>query len=567
MRLITSCEARELDRQAQELGVSGLALMEAAACKAAAVALRMLSDSPRKGQALILAGRGNNGGDGLALARHLRNAGIAVRVYLCGHQDGLPPEAAANLGAWMRSGGHCAFAAVPQSSFWDDLQRDLAGWAGLVVDAMLGIGQTRPPGGEVGRAVSILSAHAAAPTTPEVPPVLSLDVPTGVDADTGQVFDPHVQAGATVTFGLPKLGLLTLPGAVAAGRVFVADIGLPGVDREAPPLAGQAGLFAAAQAAPLLPPRPRAAHKGDAGTVLLIGGSTGMTGAAMLMAQSAVRGGAGLVTLAVPAAVQPVVASGLREAMTFALPSEGAGGRSDHGVGGAGSAAALGPAALDAALRLAAGCDAAAIGPGMGRDEGVAEFIRCFVGACPVPLVLDADGINAFAGRAQSLAARASCASLLITPHPGELSRLLGVPVAQIQADRMAAARRAARAVGGACLLKGPGTVAAAADGTAWMVSAGNPGMASGGMGDVLTGLLAALWAQRPDPHAAHSIGAVGALLHAVAGDLAALEIGQVGLRAGDVAGRLPRARHLLLFPADAPAALKPSLLGVAGIV
>lgn len=562
MRLVTSGEAKELDLQAQQLGVSGLALMEAAACKAALIAKEMLRDC-RHRRVLVLAGRGNNGGDGLAMARHLRNAGIEVRVYLCGHATGLPSEAAANFSAWTSSGGHCAVSGN-HPSFWDEMRHDLAYWAELVVDALLGIGQTRPAQGDIRLAVEALGAQAATGISPRV---LALDVPTGVDADTGAVYDLHVSADVTVTFGLPKVGLFCMRGAEAAGEVYVADIGLPGVDRCAPTLGGQIGLFGASQARPVLPPRRQTAHKGDSGIVVLIGGSPGMTGAAVLMAQAAVLGGAGLVTLAVPEAVQPVVACGLREAMTFPLPASASGGL-----------------ALEAALRLAASCDAVALGPGMGRTPVTAQMIRAFVNACPAPLVLDADGLNAFEGQADLLAARASAAPLIITPHPGELARLLGVTVSDIQGDRMAAARSGAARTGATCLLKGAGTVVAASDGTVHLISAGNPAMASGGMGDVLTGLLAALLAQSMVLSERSSsqpavIAAAAALLHAVAGDLAAHELGGIGLRAGDVAERFPRARRAIAERAGPPAhggplperpaagPLAPSLLGVKGIV
>jgi NAD(P)H-hydrate epimerase len=577
LRLVTSGEARELDLEAQKLGVAGIALMEAAASKAAYVALAMLEDSRRQ-RVVVLAGRGNNGGDGLAMARHLRNAGAMVKVYLCGHSSGLPSEAAANLAAWTAAGGHCAVADAG-SSFWEDLQHDLRSWADLAVDALLGAGQTRPPQGDIHRAVEILksisisiSISAESATTPQtVLRVLSLDVPTGVDADTGVAFEPHVRADVTVTFGLPKVGLLSMRGAEAAGDVYVADIGLPGVDRTAPLLPGQTGLFTAADAREVLPPRRRHSHKGDAGAAGLIGGSTGMTGAAVLMAQAAVLGGAGLVTLAVPEDVQPTVAAALREAMTSALPAPD-------------STSTSGTQALDSALELAARCDALAIGPGMGRAPATIQFVRHFVDACPVPLVLDADGLNAFEGRAAALAGRGSAAPLVITPHPGELARLAGSTVQEIQCDRLAAARAAAASTHAICLLKGQGTVIAAPDGTAYLVSAGNPGMATGGMGDVLTGLLAALLAQSAGHHSSPQqlllrTVAAGALMHAVAGDMAAQEIGGIGLRAGDVAERLPRARRAIVqfrppvqrlgarSSTAPPDPLAVSLFGVKGIV
>lgn len=547
MLLLTSAQARSLDRHAQSVGITGLALMEAAAAKSCVVASRMLAR--RRGvRAIILAGKGNNGGDGIALARHLRALGIAVGLYLCAGDQGLPPEASANLAAWRASGGGVRQAGEGEG-FWEALSADLVSSPALVVDALLGIGQDRAPSGGLARAAGLVAGDRR-------PPVLALDVPTGLNADTGWAYEPHICADVTVTFGYPKPGLFTGHGREVCGKILVASIGLPGA---AGPNAlargaqspgseesggGHARLFDCSLVSELLPPRPASMHKGEAGRVLVIAGSEGMTGAAALSGLGAIRGGAGLVTIGAAATQQPTVAASLREAMTLPLPDDG------HGR--------LGPDALDAALRSADGADAVALGPGLGTAPETADFVRTFVRRVGRPLVLDADGLNAFAGGAAGLAGRQGGRALVITPHPGEAARLLSTTVEAVETDRYAAARQLARLANAICLLKGSGTIVAAPNGDCYVIAAGNPGMATGGMGDVLTGLLASFWAQvtaragggRADTvagalerhRAALVLTAAAAMVHGLAGDLAAASVGPAGLRAGDVAERLPAA-------------------------
>jgi len=560
--LVTSEQARDLDRRAQAAGLTGLALMEAAAAKASVVAARMLDAS---GQALpgapvlVMAGRGNNGGDGIALARHLRALGCVVTVCLCGGSDGLPADAATNLSVWRSVGG--AILERPEGElFWSGVGELLAQRPALVVDALLGIGQTRPPSGTIARAVELLNSDDLRP------PVLALDVPTGLDASTGACYPPCLPADVTVTFGLSKVGLFTGQGREVAGRIVLASIGLPAVagltvaEDDLGGIAG-VGLYTSNRALQHLRPRPATMHKGQAGRVLVVAGSPGMTGAAALAGLGALRGGAGLVTLATVQSAQPTVAASLREALTSPL-AEAAGG----GLAGA---------AAVAVTELAADAGAVVLGPGLGVATATAQTIRTILGQLRSPLVIDADGLNAFAGAAAAIANRGgSVAPVAITPHPGEAARLLGMSTAAVQADRVGVARRLAAAVDGICLLKGSGTVIATAEGRAYVVPAGNPGMATGGAGDVLSGLIGALWAQslaRPSccrdaaqQGLAFELTAYAAFLHAVAGDLAAQELGPVGLRAADLAEYLPRAVRALAKP---PHSLLTSLQGVESIV
>lgn len=578
MRLLSSAEARDLDSRASAIGVDGSALMEVAGAKTALVARRMLERAGRRrpaAQVVVLAGRGNNGGDGLVAARYLRNAGHKVRVYLCGGET-LKAEAARNLQAWQGVGGR--WFAASGEDFWQRLEDEFHGSPDLIVDGLLGIGQTEAPRGDIGRAAGLLASLGPRRRAGDAgregrqgrgPVVLSLDIPTGVCAETGRAYQPAIWADGTVTFGHPKVGLFLYPGAQLAGEVFCADIGLPpdpGFSGPAGPPGPAVWLCNAAAAAPLLGPRPPTCHKGEAGVVAVFAGSVGMTGAAALVATGAVRAGAGLVTVGTPGPAQPVLAARLTEVMTLPLPAEGG---------------ALSAEAVDGALELAAGAGVVALGPGLRRTAGAAEFAHAVVRTCPRPLVVDADGLNAFADRPELIRERSGGSAVIITPHPGELSRLMGVETAAVQSDRLGWARRAAEAAGAVCVLKGAATIVAAPGGHCFVISAGNPGMASGGMGDVLTGVIAAVWAQNL-PRAETAAGppgatssdalswraaAAGALLHSVAGDVAAVDIGSVGISAGDVAGRIPRAREHLLRPERAPRRLRRSLLGVAGIV
>lgn len=537
MLLINSQQARELDQGAQTLGIPAIALMEAAAAKAAVVAARMLADGGHiagGARVVVLAGRGNNGGDGFALARHLRALGCEVSVFLCAGGEGLPPQAGANLSVWRDSGGDLVDLSAGEAS-WHRLTSAMASGPRLVVDAMLGIGQDRPPADGIARAIRLVAADQMRP------PVLALDVPTGLNASTGTVYDPVLPADLTVTFGFAKLGLFTGRGREVAGRVVLAAIGLPPIAAGA--VEPVVELFTAADAARLIEPRPAALHKGDAGRVLVVAGSPGMTGAAALAGLGALRGGAGLVHIAAPASARCTIAASLREALTSPLVEGTSGG--------------LAAAASRAVRDLATAADAMVLGPGLGGIEATVGAVRSLVGELHTPLVLDADGLNAFAGRAALIGRRSGVGSpLVLTPHPGEAARLLDWTVAAVESDRLNAAREIARVTQGICLLKGSGTVIAAPEGVAYVIPAGNPAMATGGAGDVLAGLIAALWAygldrpgcvREPAQHVrAFELAALGAYLHAVAGDLAVDDLGPVGLRASDIADRVPAAVAVL---------------------
>jgi NAD(P)H-hydrate epimerase len=389
----------------------------------------------------------------------------------------------------------------------DRLARELVR-ADVVVDALFGTGFRGSPEGAFAEAIEAVNASGA--------PVVAVDVPSGVDGETGTVAGSAIRADLTVTFGGPKIGIVLLPGAARAGVIEVADIGFP------PDLIrSELALVEASDVAGWLPARDVETHKRRAGYAVVIGGSRTMTGAVALMASAAYRAGAGLVAVATPTSVLPVVQGAIREAVFAPLPETDAG------------TVAGGTDRLDEILAQAG---ALAIGPGMTTDERTADWIRGLARAVRIPVVLDADGLNAFAGRASELAERA--ADLVLTPHEGEFARLASAHAEEVAADRVGHARKLAAEAQAVVLLKGSRTVIAAPDGAARVNPTGGPFLATGGTGDVLTGVIAGLLARGLAPVDAAS-GA--AYVHGVAGSLAARERGE-GTTAGDVLDRIPAA-------------------------
>jgi NAD(P)H-hydrate epimerase len=386
----------------------------------------------------------------------------------------------------------------------------VAGPGDVVVDALLGTGLSRAPAGAFAAAIDRIAAARAAGAR-----VLAVDVPSGLSADTGRPLGPCVVADATVTFAFQKRGLVLHPGPAHAGVVRVADIGLPAAAAARVPPSCE--LLDEETARGLVPARDPGAHKGDAGRLLVVAGSPGKTGAAHLALLGALRGGAGLVTLAArPDALGPALA-GRPEAMSVALPGEGA----------------LGPPDLPALLEAARGADALVIGPGLPRGEGTGALLLELRRRCAVPAVLDADALNALAAEPALLEELSALpAPLVLTPHPGEMARLCGLTLEAVQEDRIALAADRARAWRAVVMLKGARTVVAAPEGVPAVVPTGNAGLATGGTGDVLAGLCGALLAGGcPAADAAR----VAAWVHGAAGDLAATRFGQRGLVAGDL--------------------------------
>ncbi len=522
MRILTAEAMRGVDRVAiEQLGLPGLVLMENAALGVVDAIGRQY---PQAESAAVFCGPGNNGGDGLAVARQLATRGYAVEIFLADGGRPLTGDAATQLEICRRL-ALTLHQLPPDGDVDAALAAALAAAAqhDLVVDALFGTGLGRPLAGLFARLVEGLN---------EVPrPRVAVDIPSGLSGSRADLPGPHLRADLTVTFAAPKVAHVFPPAADAVGELVVTDLGFP--PRWIDEAEGDLHLLVGEELCGLLPPRARDSHKGDFGHLLLVAGSVGKAGAAVLAARAAVRAGAGLVTAAVPEPILAIVQQGSIESMGVPLPAGAAGG--------------LAAAAVERILAAAAGKSAVALGPGLGQEEETAGAIRRLAAALELPLVLDADGLNAFAGRAEELAGRP--APTVLTPHPGELGRLLGVSTAEVQADRLAAARRAAAATGAVVVLKGSLTLVAAPGGGVWVNPTGNPAMASGGTGDVLTGIAGSLAAQRLPPLDAARLAVY---LHGLAGDRAHARLGGPCLAAEDLIAALPAAMAELAT-GDAP--------------
>ncbi|MCC2671369.1 MAG: carbohydrate kinase, YjeF related protein, partial [Armatimonadetes bacterium] len=396
--------------------------------------------------------------------------------------------------------------------------RDLAAElfrADLVIDALLGTGFQGEPRGPIAAAIEALRSGAYR--------VLAVDVPSGLDADTGKLAQLHVRAQETVTFGLPKVGLALLPGRTAAGQVTVAEISLPRPLLAADAL--QLEWLDRDRVQPLWPSRAADAHKGASGRLFVLAGSAGMTGAASLTCDAALRAGAGLVTLGIPASLNPILEVKLTEAMTLPLPET-----ESH---------AHSPESLGQVRPWLDRVGALAIGPGFGRDPRSGELLRAVLRDCPIPVVVDADGLF-LVSPAEASTFPERC---VITPHPAEMARLLGTETAEVQSNRLEVAKTAAVRLGCVVVLKGPATVVAAPDGRAAINSSGSPALATGGTGDVLTGMVAACLARELEPYEA-AVAAV--YLHGIAGEIAEERHGAPGAVAGDVVAAIPEALRRL---------------------
>jgi NAD(P)H-hydrate epimerase len=466
--------------------------------------------APEAGSVAVYCGPGSNGGDGLAVARHLAIRGWRVEIFLFAPALPLAGDAGVQHDVVRRMGLPVHPLRAPEDL---SAARAAAARSEVVVDALLGTGLSRPLTGILAELVEGLSEAEALR--------VAVDVPSGLAGSRWEIPGPCFVADLTVTFGAPKLAHVLLPAATVVGRVAVADLGFPAsLIEEAE---GDLRLLTATELGLLLGARPPDTHKGRYGHLLVAAGSTGKSGAAVLAARAAVRCGAGLVTAAVPASILAGVASASVESMTLPLA---------EGEEGEIAAAAAG--------QLVAACadrDALALGPGLGRSDAVLATIREAVLAAPVPVVLDADGLIAFAGRLGALRERST--ATVLTPHPGEMGALLDCDVEEVQADRLAAVRRAVGESGCRVVLKGARSLIGGPDEGIAINPTGNPGMATGGTGDVLTGMLGALLAAGREPFEA---ACLATFLHGLAGDVAAAAGDEVSLRAGDLLEALPTA-------------------------
>lgn len=513
MILVSAAEMRQLDRLTiDQYGVPGYTLMERAGRGATDMLLETFPHV-RGRRVLVVAGKGNNGGDGFIVARLLRAKRVKVDVVLLAPRVAVQGDAAKALAAYLRARG--AVHEVVDAARLDVLKERLEE-ATLVVDAILGTGLSAPVEGMIGDAIEMINSSGV--------PVFAIDIPSGLDSDRGIPLGAAVQAEATATFGFPKIGQLVFPGATHVGVLGVVDIGIAaGAVATVNP---RTRLLAVESVARLLPRRAPEAHKGSGGHVAVVAGSRGHTGAALMAAHACCRIGVGLTTLAGPASLNTIFSLGRPEVMTAALPDDG-------------GEVAFDEASLQA---IVGGRTAIVVGPGLGTHRDAQRVVYYLIETSHVPIVLDADALTCVA-RDLSILRRAN-AALVLTPHPGEMARLVGGDSASVQRDRVGVARRFAMEHGCTVALKGARTVIAAASGEVWINPTGNPGMASGGMGDALAGMVGGLLAQGVAPADA---ACAGVYLHGAIADRLAETRGPIGFLAGDVIEAIPNGLQDLL--------------------
>lgn len=518
MKLVTAKEMKALDVQAQnDYAMPGILLMDNAA-QAVAEAVHEALTALEGERVVIFCGGGNNGGDGLGAARWLQSYGVSVRAFVVGAAlDAVQGDAAMELAMFTKAGGR-----VEALSTEDDwvLAELAASKADVLVDALLGTGFHGELEGDVLRACELLNKSEKY--------ILAVDVPTGVNADNGAVSENAVRADHTVTMALVKTGLLLYPGREYCGDIELADISMPVKLVEE----YQSDKYRLTDeiVRELLPLRKANAHKGDAGRVVICAGSPGYTGAAALASDAAVKAGAGLVSLYTPLSSRDVLAIKLTEVMVHGLLER------MPGILGGGAASDVASSAEAA--------DVLAIGPGLGTSESTQEAVRTILQKITTPVVIDADALTALAGHTEILAAMQ--AQKVLTPHPGEMARLTGLEIAEIEADRINIAKKYAEQWQAIVVLKGAPTVIGCPNGTVYVNSTGNSSLATGGSGDVLTGIIAGLAAQEISLQEA---AICGVYLHGLAAELTGIDI---GLAAGELADLLPQAREQVLYGAEA---------------
>jgi ADP-dependent NAD(P)H-hydrate dehydratase / NAD(P)H-hydrate epimerase len=509
--VLDSRSMRAADQAAIRGGIPSSLLMENAATALVEETVRLF---PRWQKIVVVCGPGNNGGDGLAAARLLAWRGKNVAIFTLAEASAFQGDAAENAGRARKAG--LTLSGLAGSSGLRGLRRALADSDG-VVDALFGTGLSRGLGGRAAQTVAAINASGR--------PVVSADLPSGLSADSGRLIGPSVQADLTVAFAAPKFCHVLAPARARCGAVIVRDIGIPAeaLRRRRVSLEITEGKDIAA----VLPGRPRDSHKGDFGRLAIVAGARGKAGAAALAARGALRAGAGLVTVFCPASVEPIVVSALPEAMTRGLPDEGGALASDAAV---------------ALFRALADFDAVAVGPGLGASAETAAVMK-EIFKTRLPIVCDADALNAFAGRPRAFSRRAPT---VLTPHPGEAARLWGRSSREVQADRLACATALAKASRAVVVLKGAGSLIATPRGRVTANPTGTPLMSTAGAGDVLTGALGAfLAAGIPAEDAA--IAAV--FLHGAAGESLARKLGDAGLLASELADEIPKVRRRLCRP------------------
>ncbi|MCL0049687.1 NAD(P)H-hydrate dehydratase [Peptococcaceae bacterium] len=502
---------RKIDRiTIDEYGIPGVVLMENAGRKVAEIVCTELGGCVCGKVIAVFVGKGNNGGDGLVAARHLLNRGADVRIFLLANPDEIKGDAAINFAIFKKMSKNIYH--VYQQNGVNIVKVSLLN-TDLIIDAIYGTGFRGKVNEKVSRIIQLINDSNV--------PVVSVDIPSGLEADTGRLSNICVKADTTVTFGLPKLGLVIEKGLDVVGKLKVVDISIPKALLNSVDL--NKHILDSDMIRSWIPKRKLDAHKGNFGRVLIVAGSKGMTGAALLTAKACLRAGAGLVTLAVPEQIHSIVSAKAPEIMTYPLLG------TEEGTVSEGALQEI----LDKVDNDK--IDVLAVGPGLSLNDETITLVTGLLKKIKIPLILDADGLNALAENPEIL--KDSTAPIVITPHPGEMARLLGASTAEVQQKRLDITMRYAKEWGVTLLLKGARTLIASPDGMLYINSTGNPGMATAGSGDVLAGIITGFVAQGLSMHHA---AAAGAYLHGMAGDKGSAELGQNALMAGDVLNYLP---------------------------
>ena len=515
MYLVTAAEMQQMDGETiRTFGIPGRVLMENAGRGATRVLFEKFP-AVRDKRLAILAGRGNNGGDGFVVARYAAQQGVSVVVYLLAEADRVTGDARANLD--LLPPLDVPVVEIPDAQHLADRKIAMA-HHDIWVDAVFGTGLNSDIRGHYRDAIDLVNGFKR--------PVLAVDIPSGINADNGRICGSCLRADTTATFAFPKIGHAVFPGKQYTGNLEVIDIGIPPHIADA--VAPRQRLTTAAAVSRSLVRRAPDAHKGDTGHLLVVAGSTGKTGAAVMACEAAMRTGAGLVSLGAPASLNAILETMLVEVMTVPL-AETAAGNLSHEAG-------------DQVAQQLPGKRCLAIGPGLGTDADTGRLVHRLLDGCNIPLVIDADGLNLIAGRTELF--KKIKAPAVLTPHPGEMARLTGLSTSEVQRDRVGCARNFAAATGTIVVLKGAATVIAAPDGQVHVNPTGNPGMASGGMGDVLTGIIAGLITQGYAPEMS---AVAGVYLHSAAADALASAGTPVGYLASELLDQVPEQLGRLL--------------------
>ena len=510
MKVVTAAQMRQIDHDTIEgIGIPGIVLMETAGSEIVRAIEKHYPTTQRIG---IFVGKGNNGGDGLVIARQLAHAGCNVQILLVSPADSFTAEARTNLDIASKLG-------LKIREIVTDISTIRRTDCDLHVDAILGTGLRGTVRNSIAKVINAIN---------DLPiPVLAVDLPSGLDADTGHPLGTCIRADQTITIGLPKRGLLMHPGAELSGELEIVDIGFPKQVIDAQKI--NVNWTTEKEVVNSIPPRSPASYKGSFGRVLVVAGSTGMTGAAALTSEAALRVGAGLVTLAIPKSLNPILEVKLSEVMTLPLPETETG--------------TITSCASSDILEYAEKTNSIlAIGPGLSQHPETVKLVHRLIkenseqGLCS-RIVIDADGLNALAQAPELIPLLGS--EGILTPHPGEMARLTQTQIPTIEADRIGTAEKFADRYGVTLVLKGAPTVTSTPNGQIWINSTGNPGMATAGMGDVLTGIITGLMAQNVPSNTA---AVLGVYLHGLAGDIATKKVGMHGLIAGDVLKAVPTA-------------------------